>query len=219
MGSMSKGLFFSVCLIFAMQAAASHLLSISERNLSIPALRELPLEFGAWKASGDQTLERGVTEFLRPDDYILRDYGDERAGTSINLFVAYFKSLQNTYGPHSPRVCLPASGWLVRSWKVSTMEVPGQTGGIPINEYVLQKSGNNILVVYWYQNDRHVWAQEFQAKLKLLPDLIRYHRSDVSLVRLVIPLRGETWSTELSTCAEFTKLLFPSLTERFGSVL
>lgn len=218
MGSMSKGLFFSVCLIFVMQAAASRMLSITERDLPVPGLHQLPMEFGKWKATGEQTLERGVTEFLRPDEYILRDYGNPGAGTSINLFVAYFKSLQNTYGPHSPRVCLPASGWLVRSWKVSTMEAPGQVGGIAVNEYALQKAGNNILVVYWYQNDRHVWAEEFQAKLKLLPDLIRYRRSDVSLVRLVIPLRGETWDNELSTCTEFARLAFPSLVERFGTV-
>jgi hypothetical protein len=108
MGSMSKGLFFTACFIFVMQAAGSRMLSISERNLPIPGLHQLPLEFGQWKATGEQTLERNVTEFLRPDDYILRDYGNEGAATSINLFVAYFKSLQNTYGPHSPRVCLPA---------------------------------------------------------------------------------------------------------------
>jgi EpsI family protein len=201
-----------------MQAAASRMLLISERDLPIPGLHKLPLELGEWKATGEQTLERNVSEYLKPDEYVLRDYVNQRGGAPINLFAAYFKSLQNTYGPHSPRVCLPASGWLVRSWKVSKMEVPGQIGGIAINEYVLQKAGSNILVVYWYQNDRHIWAEEFQAKLKLLPDLIRYHRSDVSLVRLIVPLQGETWGSELSTCTEFTKLIFPSLAERFGTV-
>ena len=87
-----------------------------------------------------------------------------------------------------------------------------------MNEYVLEKSGQNILVLYWYQNDRHVWAEEFQAKLTMLPDLLRYRRSDVSLVRLVIPMGGQTWERELTTGAEFTKLAFPTLVEHFRSV-
>jgi EpsI family protein len=215
---MPRVLFIALALILVMQASALRLISISEHDLGVPGLHQLPQEFGQWKGNGEQTLEQGVTDFLRPDEYVLRDYSKPNEAGRINLFVAYFKSLQNTYGPHSPRVCLPASGWLVRSWKISTLAVPGRPQGIPVNEYVLEKSGENILVLYWYQNNRHEWAEEFQAKLKLLPDLIRYRRSDVSLVRLVIPMHGATWDREMSLGAEFAKLAFPSLSERFGSV-
>ena len=68
-------------------------------------------------------------------------------------------------------------------------------------------------MLYWYQNDRNVWAEEFKAKLTLLPDLIRYRRSDVSLVRLVAPLRGEGDEQTLAQCQEFARLIFPSLTD------
>ncbi len=50
---------------------------------------------------------------------------------------------------------------------------PGRAAGIPVNKFVLEKAGQHILVLYWYQNDRNVWAEEFQGKLRLLPDLIQ----------------------------------------------
>ena len=56
------------------------------------------------------------------------------------------------------------------------------------------------------------------AKLRLLPDLLRYRRSDVSLVRLITPLRNPTPDAELASCLEFTKRLFPLVSEHLASV-
>jgi EpsI family protein len=213
--SVTKGLFLPISLILLIQAGASRALSVSERDLPLPGLRQVPLELGKWSAPSEQLLERGITEYLKPDEYILRDYVNKDASSAINLFAAYFKSLQNVYGPHSPQVCLPGSGWLIRSSKIEEVQGAERGKSIPVNEFILEKSNDRILVIYWYQNDRNVWAEEFQAKLKLLPDLIRYRRSDVSLVRLITPLGGVAANNGLTRCLEFTKLVFPPLAERF----
>lgn len=217
MGSAGKGLLVVVCLILLMQAAASRALSIAEQDVPRPELRRLPMQLDRWTAWGEQNLDPAVAEALKPDDYILRDYVDHGGGASVNVFVAYFKSLQNNYGPHSPRVCLPGAGWLVRSSSIATVEIPGRAEGIPINEVVVEKASDRILVVYWYQNDRDEWAEEYRAKLKLLPSLLRYRRSDASLVRLVMPVPGEGWNGTLATCLKFTKVLFPVVAERFAA--
>jgi len=207
------GWFLAGGVILAAQAGAMHMLSLPERNLPIPPLQNLPSQYGDWKVLAEHDLEPGVLDYLKPDSYVLRDYAKRTDGESINLFVAYFKSLQNSYGPHSPRVCLPGSGWLIRSSKIRPLPVPGRADGIPVNEYVLEKNSEKILVLYWYQNNRNIWAEEFKAKLTLLPDLIRYKRADVSLVRLIAPLRGDDASQELTDSNEFAKLMFPSLVE------
>ncbi|HUA21916.1 MAG TPA: EpsI family protein [Bryobacteraceae bacterium] len=209
-------LFLLVCVILVLQTAASHMVGIDEQAIPIPGLRQVPMVLGGWKANGEGSLGPDVTAYLKPDDYILRDYVDPSRGEAMNLFVAYFKSLQNSYGPHSPKICLPGNGWLVLSTKIDAISVPGRQQPIPVNAYVMEKSGDHILVLYWYQNNRNVWAEEFQAKLRLLPDLLRYRRADVSLVRLVTPLRGEQPQGELAAALEFTKLVFPKLAERFA---
>ena len=210
-------MFVAICLILAVQAALSRKLTVDERTIPIPRLQEVPMDLGKWNAPGEESLEKNVTLYLRPDDYILRDYVDPSQRTSVNLFVAYFKSLQNSFGPHSPRICLPGSGWWVRSSKIDSVQMPGRTEPIPVNEYLLDKSGERILVLYWYQNDRNVWAEEFEAKLRLLPDLIRYKRADVSLVRLVTPVRSSDTTSELATSVEFARAVFPQLVKRFDT--
>lgn len=209
------GVFLAVCFILILQTAASRVLLIPERNLPTPQLHTVPMQLESWKASGEQVIEESVVEYLHPDEYILRNYVNETESASVGLFVAHFNSLQNSFGPHSPRACLPGAGWLVRSSNTALVEIPGRRQSIPVNEYILEKSDNRIAVVYWYQNDRDVWAEEFHAKLRFLPDLIRYRRSDVSLVRLVSP--SERGEENFRNCLQFTKLVFPLLAERFAS--
>ena len=212
-----NGVFLAICLILAVQASTSRMLTIDERNIPIPGLHDVPLVIGTWKAAREDSLDKNTALYLRPDEYILRDYVDEAKGKSINLFVAYFKSLQNSYGPHSPRICLPGSGWLIRSSKIAPVQMPERKQPIPVNEYLLDKSGERLLVLYWYQNNRNIWAEEFEAKIRLLPDLIRYRRADVSLVRLVSPLRNGDPEKEMATSVEFAQLVFPKLVERFAT--
>jgi EpsI family protein len=213
------GLFAAACLILVFQASASRMLKIDEQKIGIPGLHELPWQLGPWQASAEQSMPPDVTAYLKPDEYILRDYTDQQSGGSLDLFVAYFKSLQNTYGPHSPQICLPGSGWLVSSSKVIDIAVPGRPQGIPVNQFTMEQASQHIVVLYWYQNDRDVWAEEFHAKLRLLPDLIRYRRSDISLVRVVAPVQSTTTPDRvLASCVQFTQRIFPLLEQHFASV-
>jgi len=208
--------FLAACVILVLQATASRRLTIDERVVPTPGLNQIPLSLGSWTTVSDQTLEPDVMAALRPDDYIMRDYATEGGAAPMGLFVAYFKSLQNDYGPHSPRICLPGSGWLISSSKLSSVMVPGRTESVPVNLYTMKKGSSNILVLYWYQNDRHVWAEEYNAKLTLLTDLIKYRRSDASLVRVIAPFQEPLRDADLTKCQQFVKLLFPHLVERFA---
>src|SRR5262249_26236887 len=77
-GPVTKGLFLSVLSILALQTAGSHMLSIPERDIPIPELKRLPSEVGEWKGGSDQLLESNIEEYLKPDDYIIRDYANRR---------------------------------------------------------------------------------------------------------------------------------------------
>jgi EpsI family protein len=212
------GILGAACVIFVLQAGASRVFKVDEGNIPTPGLHSLPSQVGQWKNTSEMSMDAAQLEALKPDEYIMRDYSDGRAAAPINVFVAYFKSLQNNYGPHSPSVCLPGAGWLVSSSKIISVPVDGRAAPIPVNEFTMEKSTNRILVLYWYQNDRDTWAEEFHAKLRLLPDLLRYHRSDASLVRLITTIQHSSPDAELSECLRFTERLYPSLVERFASV-
>jgi EpsI family protein len=217
-GSALKVWLLPAALILAAQGAVLHVLSVPEKNITVPQLESLPGQLGGWKTTSEEALDPAVQEYLKPDSYILRNYANAASGSAVNVFVAYFKSIQSGYGPHSPAVCLPGSGWLVRERNIINIAVPGRGPEIPVNKFLLEKGGQHILVLYWYQNDRNVWAEEFQGKLRLLPDLMKYKRSDVSLVRLVQPLPGDDATQALTECKQFTKLIFPALADDFKRV-
>jgi EpsI family protein len=218
MGTVKIVIFAAAFVILALQASASRVLKIDETKIGIPGLHDIPWQLGPWETSAEGAMTAETAAALKPDEYVLRDYTDKANGQTIDLFVAYFKSLQNTYGPHSPRICLPGSGWLVSSSKLINIPVPGRAEPIPANQFTMEQGNQHILVLYWYQNDRDVWAEEFHAKLRLLPDLIRYRRSDVSLVRLVTNVSGVTPDRELSECTKFTQSVFPLLAQHFASL-
>jgi EpsI family protein len=205
-------------IILCAQIATSHAISIDDRIAGIPALELLPDSIENWQLTHEEPLDPDVAAYLKPDDYIQRGYLNSLQSNPINLFVAYFKSIQNSYGPHSPSVCLPNSGWLVRSFEVINIPLTGRPQGIPVNKYVMEKAGQQILVLYWYQNARRSWTDQFEAKLHLLPDLLRYHRSDVSLVRIITPIGLGTVDGSFQNARSFAVDLFPYLEQRFGSV-
>jgi len=215
LGALSNGWLLAAGVILLGQAIILPRLSVPEVNTPAPELENLPRELGPWKISNEASLEPDVLNFLKPDRYILRDYVNPSRGTSMNLFVAFFKALETTAGPHAPHECLPGNGWLITSTAAPKFHVPGWNRDVQVNQYTMEKDGHRILVVYWYQNDRRVWSQEVQAKLTLLPDLIRYRRTDGSLVRLTTPLEEDGTDQAFAMARQFTSLLFPSLVRTF----
>jgi EpsI family protein len=63
----------------------------------------------------------------------------------------------------------------------------------PVNRYVVSKSGERQLVLYWFQAHGRAVASEYWAKYYLVSDSIRMNRSDGGLVRFMTPmLDGES---------------------------
>ncbi len=209
-------LIVGVTVILGLQIAAAFAISFGEKPPATPDLRSIPSKIGAWAQVGEVQMEPEVAAYLRPDDYIDRNYLTAGPAGNVNLFVAYFKSLKSGYGPHSPGVCLPGAGWAPKQAGVIRLPVPGELGSIPVNQYILEKGKQNLLVLYWYQNERRTWAEEFRAKIFMLPDLLRYHRSEVALVRIITPLDEKAVDATKATLSEFVNTLFPMLNERFS---
>jgi len=211
-------LILGMTVILGLQIAAAYALSLNEQPPASPALETLSAEIGSWKLVSQQAMEPEVAAYLRPDDYIDWNYVASGPAGQVNLFVAYFKSLKSGYGPHSPGICLPGAGWKPTQVDVVRVDVPGGLGSIPVNQYILEKDKHNLLVLYWYQNQRRIWAEEFRAKLFMLPDLIRYHRSDVALVRIITPLDINATAATRADLFKFVRNVFPLLSQQFSSI-
>lgn len=145
-------------------------------------LASLDLALGQWRALGpDQKLDQATLALLKPQDYLLRNYMDP-SRRRCALFVAYFGLQEEGRMIHSPRNCLPGSGWQITSRK--QVRVPGPGGGYLVNHLILGKQLSKLSVLYWYQGRGKVQYNEYLERLSLVMDGIFLNRSDGALVRL-----------------------------------
>lgn len=152
-----------------------------------PPLSHLPQTLGAWEYLRDYDVDDETRDVLKADDLLLRSYGNPSMGRAATLFVAAFRSQRNGKSPHSPKNCLPGSGWTQLSSDVYSIDV-GNPQPIAVNRYVVQLGDERSLVMYWYQSRQRIVASEYTAKFWVMADAIRYNRTDTALVRVVVPI-------------------------------
>lgn len=196
--------------LFLVQSILVYAVPWKEIPAEIVPLREFPRQLAKWQTTSEGLLDPEVLELLQPDDYLARTYGSGGEEEPLSLFIGYFKSQRLGAHPHSPRRCLPGSGWIPYSFRQVVLPAAGGAPPIPVNEYVLEKGSSRILVLYWYQNSRRAVSREIWAKAYLLPDLLQYQRSDTTLVRVIQP-SASGWAA----AADFSRLVYSALTQHF----
>lgn len=160
----------------------------------------------------ERTLDARVLEVLRVDDYLLRQYEDAHT-FPIELYIGYYKSQRQGATYHSPKNCLPGSGWTF----LDTGTVPLATQVSPakdidINKFIIQKGSDKQLVLYWYQDRGRVITSEYWAKVYLVWDAMFRNRTDGAFVRITVPFLGDE-AAALTQGRLFAEKIFPILRE------
>ncbi|MGB7760109.1 MAG: exosortase C-terminal domain/associated protein EpsI [Bryobacteraceae bacterium] len=187
--------------------------SRAERVPGAPDLRAFPRQIGRWSQSSEIPIEPDVQAQLRADRLLDRMYycgGSAGSGSQAEVLVAWFNSQsKGDRQPHSPRVCLPGAGWLPESTGTVRLETPA--GQLSATRYVVSKGGFRSAVLYWYQTPRRTIAGEWEAKSWILVDALRDHRTDVALVRIVVPSFNGQDKLATDAAAEFARAVYPVL--------
>jgi EpsI family protein len=175
-----------------------------------PSLSTFPDQIGHWKQFSEDPIEPAVQAELRADGLLSRTYLDPSTHTSAGLLVAWFQSQRGGHSqPHSPKVCLPGSGWTAEESSEITLDTT--LGAITINRYAAVNRGQHSIVLYWYQTPRRVVANEWAAKFWLAPDAIRDRRTDTALVRVVLSASGAEDAVARGVANEFVRQVYPIL--------
>jgi EpsI family protein len=159
----------------------------------------------------DQTLSDSEAQVAGFDDYLLRTYaGPEGSGEEwVSLYVGYYGSQTQGRTIHSPKNCLPGSGWEpLRSTVVAVPLADGSTARV--NRYILQREDEQALVLYWYQGRGRLAYNEFAVKYDLLRDAALRRRTDEALVRIVVPVISSE-EKAFSLAREFAREMIPAV--------
>jgi len=201
-------------ILLIVQGSVFYGFSRGETPPSYRTLDGFPKELGGWQMAKQGVMEQDVKDVLRADDYITRDYAESPEKVA-NLFVAFFKSQRAGQTPHSPKNCLPGSGWVWTIADTIPVTVPGRVAPIVINRYLVSRGQNRSMVLYWYQSRDRVVASEYKAAAFVAWDAIRYNRTDTALVRVVVPVAEGRDDVATQTGVEFIQAFFATLRHFF----
>lgn len=175
-------------------------------------LAGFPDSIDGWRGRQDSPLQTEVVSFLKIDDYLMRRYVDG-AGRGLWLYVGYWSSQRRGAAQvHSPRNCLPASGWEPLEASRLTIEVPGSRQPLTVNRYLIQKDREIQVVMYWYHAQGTPIAGEIPAKIEMVRSAILRNRTDGALVRVSSPVSGGVADTT-ARLVRYVQALYPLLGE------
>lgn len=201
-----------VTVVLLMEALAFY--ALASRPETAPPVEPLllfPSVIGDWLIYRDFPIEKEVLEVLKADDTLNRFYVNQTTRQVAGLYIAYFRTQRYGQAPHSPKNCLPGSGWEPLKEDFLSLRVPGWDKPITVNRYVVQHGDQKSVTLYWYQSHNRVIATEYAAKIWAVVDSVRYRRSDTALVRIIVPVGPAGLETAEQTAAAFVEAAFPAL--------
>jgi len=178
----------------------------------------MPVTLGSWRLAQTGVIDQETLDVLKADDTLNRTYCTSPSGSCVqteqgtvaNLFVAAFRTQRTGKAPHSPKNCLPGSGFVPISSGEVAIDV-GLAAPITVNRYVVAYGNQRDLVLYWYQSRDRVVADEYKAKFWVMADAIRLNRTDTALVRVIVPLSGKDEAQAQAAATDFVRSFYATL--------
>jgi EpsI family protein len=177
-------------------------------------LAAFPTDIAGWQMYKELKIEQDTLDVLKADDTLNRVYLNPARDADAYLFIAFFKTQRYGQAPHSPKNCLPGNGFEPIESGPIWVPIPGRAEPIRINRYLTARGDEKSVTLYWYQSHDRIIAGEFAAKFWLIADSIRYHRSDTSLVKVVVPVREGDADAATRTAIDFVKAAFSPLSRQ-----
>ncbi|MFN2257773.1 MAG: exosortase C-terminal domain/associated protein EpsI [Desulfuromonadaceae bacterium] len=188
----------------------------THRDIAVPVahpLKDIPSHFDAWSQADDIYFSEAVLAQLRPTDYLYRVYQHDANQTqkqSIGLYIGYHDGGSDSGPIHSPKHCLPGSGWMVESEATHILDVGADT--LKVVEAVYRNGERRELFMYWYQVSGATLTNEYALKFAEIFNSIVYGRRDSAFVRISTQYR-EGDEKPVALLRDFVREVYPLIKE------
>lgn len=145
----------------------------------LPRFELLPAEFEGWRSQDFET-DENTARVLAADATLNRLY-QRTDGTSIWLFIAYFRQQQVNAQIHSPRNCIPGGGWRIRSLERCDLVLDGELRSATQMRTARADASQD--VIYWFSTHGAVTGNEYILKLQQVKNSILRRPSNAAFVR------------------------------------
>jgi EpsI family protein len=194
--------------MLSLTLAATMLSHYRKSEWLVNSLDTIPRQIEQWEAGADGTIEEDSLKMLAATSYLARSY--HKQNTSLDFFVAYYAQQRAGETIHSPKNCLPGSGWEI--WKYATTHVQVGSELIRVNRDSIEHNGDRALMYYWYQSKREIIASEYLGKFLLMRDALLAGYTSGSIVRIIVADRPG--ADEAAT--QFASAIIPNIRRCYG---
>ncbi len=143
--------------------------------------QKLPLTKDQWIGQPEE-LPQPIVEMLSPDEIFAASFRNPE-GAQVQVFVDYY-SPENTVGAiHSPRNCLPGSGWIISGMTPQVIEF----GNRKINavRFYLNRDRSHQVMDFWYVTRMGETASDYRLKINTMVSSLILRPTDKAFVRFV----------------------------------
>ncbi len=211
---MKKHVIIASLLILVMGAIGNYL-RYAESSPDRPAdMGLIPMQSNDY-TSEEHRFDQQSYDVLLADTTTLREYRDSE-GNPIWLFVAYFESQKYGSQIHSPKHCLPGSGWKIGKIEPYRIALPdGQT--FDVNRMVITERDHKQLMLYWFETRGGVIRSEFGLKWDLMLNSLFLRPTDAAFVRLNLPMvNGNDLEATTREATAYLAEFYPAIEKALG---
>ena len=119
---------FRFIVVYALLGSAALVIAF-HRDIEVPINRpfsEFPRMFQSWHMTNQIEFDADILSKLKPTDYLYRQYIDS-SGKAVDLYIGYHGGGKDVGEIHSPKNCLPGSGWYEVSSRRGEVQVRAPT--------------------------------------------------------------------------------------------
>jgi exosortase D (VPLPA-CTERM-specific) len=165
---------------------------------------DFPMTIDSWKGRHVH-LDPDMVAATRSHAHLNAEYTNPDKSW-VSLWIAYYETQKKAGGfVHSPKGCFTASGWEIEKSKIIDI-----AEGKPVNWMVVNRTGEKLLVYYWFSQRGRWLADETKNKFYMAYDGFFRRRTDGALIRLITPIGGNI-ETAQQRLTLFAKELEPLL--------
>ncbi len=170
-------------------------------------LASLPSKIGPWQ-SIELSMEPAVESELRADFNLMRAYVAPTQSPVI-LYVGYYGTHRGGRPEHTPQFCYTGAGWGIEATRTLSIS---QDKRLRANEYLVEREGEQQLVVFWYRSYRRTGLLGgLDQNIDRLMGLLRDGRADGALVRISMVVQADDVVGARSRLRSFASLIDPLL--------
>ncbi|OLN29436.1 EpsI protein [Desulfovibrio sp. DV] len=178
--------FVILAMVFLSAAACVGLRRDTPAPLARP-LSQFPTTLGHWRMIAQEHFTPETVAFLRPTDYLARRYEGPN-GERIDIYIGYHDAAQASGPVHSPKNCLPGSGWIELSTSQRSVKLAGKEEQVA--QALYGKAEEELLFLYWFVVRDSILSSEIGLKVAEVANALRHGQRSAAFVRISLPARN-----------------------------